>query len=125
MKGHSIVIPAVSDLKAAEWSMKDSRTEYDRPITLDELRSAVEGDIQLIPEFACMRVDGVDYEVVAFCNEEARIEGRPDNQMANHIYSRAIAVERGLTADVQIDPQWRLVGPVVVVWGDDEFMNAL
>lgn len=125
MKGYSLTIPAGTDLKEASKVMRDTMREYDRKITSDELRFAVDGPIQLIPEFSCMRVDGEDKHVFAFCNENARMKNAPDNRMANNIYSRAMALERGLTEDVPVDPQWRLRGNVIVAWGDDEFMNAL
>lgn len=124
MKGYSLIIPAGANPVETDMAMRASKLEYDRKITYDELREAVNGDVQLVPEFSCMRVDGEDVTIVAYCNENARFEGAAQNVGATYIYERALQIERN-DPTLTLDPQWRLVGPIMVVWGDDEFMSEL
>lgn len=79
------------------------------PLSLEFMQTAVGGSIEIIPGFT--RYMGKD--CVAFCNEEGKLRNLPVNQ------------------DATMEWRWQhptpdiLVGNVLVVTGDEEFMGAL
>lgn len=77
---------------------------------LEFFQKAVGGSIEVVPGFT--RREG--NPCVAFCNEEGKWEKLPVNPLATTIWLAACP----LVQDV-------LVGPVVIVEGDEEFMRAL
>lgn len=83
---------------------------FDRPVQLSELQRAVGGYIEEIPRFD--RWDG--QPCAAFCNDEGKLKGLRLNHDATTVWRTL----NPATSDV-------LVGDVVVVIGDDEFLEAL
>lgn len=87
-------------------------TELDRAATLDELQAAVGGYIETVPFLEKYEGD----PAVAFCNEEGKLNGLPVNQTADNVWAANLAgTERW---DV-------LVGDIVILTGDTEFMEAI
>lgn len=80
--------------------------------TLDQLRAAVGGAIEVIPFFT--KFEG--RECVAFCHEEGKLEGLAANPVAQGLWERA--VRRRISADY-------LVGPIAIITGDAELLRAL
>lgn len=90
-------------------------------VPLSFLQDAVKGAIEQVPGiersgnlFAELGI--VDQPMVAFCNEEGKLEGLEVNVYATAIWGQQSPDIAG--EDV-------LVGPVVFVTGDEEFMNEL
>ena len=90
--------------------------DYDKPIQLDDIQKAVGGWIELVPDFDT-------YEgktgAVAFCNEEGKLKNLPVNDKATEAWAASIG--EGDAASLGD----ALVGDVVVIEGDDDFMAAL
>ena len=57
---------------------------------------------------------------IAFCNEEAKLHGFPYNHPANRAWRIAFKAATGKTPE----PDY-LVGPIAIVTGDEEFLEAL
>ena len=120
MKGYSIIIDPVQGV------METSRTDWDKPIPLNVLQSAVGGFIESIPLFECMMYEGQEIETVAFCNEEGKLNNLPRNEVAQGIWTASIASRNNISyEEAEKSTQDVLVGPVIVVWGDEEFMAEL
>lgn len=115
MKGYMLTIPTdpfapITDAK-----------EYDAPIPLADMQEAVGGPIETVPGFVCMRYKDEEVFGTAFCNEEGKLDREPINDRATSIWEASLSREAGhlVSADDF------LVGNVIFVWGDDEFMEAL
>jgi len=104
-------------------------TNYDDRITLDDLQDAVEGFIEVVPYFFSIDDPEVGARVrcVAFCNEDGKLEAQPYNLAAQSLWQDALdaffadALDKGR----HVGNNDRLVGPVAIVTGDDEFLAAL
>lgn len=107
MKGEMIVIPdnQHDDIK---------RRQYTVPV--EELQAGVGGPIELIPYFRTFE----GKRCVAFCNEEGKLPGRSPFLQGHH--------------NAEVTQLWWnqcegvrdvLYGPVVILTGDKEFMEAL
>lgn len=86
---------------------------------LDDLQEAVEGSIETVPYWTRWhdRSTRQEFPCVAFCNEEGKLKGLEANLVATFLWQ--VNSPRGrATGDL-------LVGPVVIVTGDDEFLAAL
>lgn len=106
MKGTMIIIPPEGEI---------SETRLSRPPDLDTLRDAVGGDLQLVPDlYTYMTSEGIK-PCVCFCNEDGKLLNLPFNRKANAFWSHALP-------EIAIDV---LVGTVVILTGDEEFMSAL
>jgi len=79
---------------------------------LPMLQTLVGGDIEAVPMWVSLP-DG--RACVAFCNEEGKLDELPFNPLATAAWYRAARQPMGD----------ELVGTVVVVFGDEEFMEAL
>lgn len=90
-------------------------TLFRKTPSLEFLRDAVGGDLELVPFFSTYQ----DRACIAFCNEHGKLQGLPVNEAANVLW-RAYRVPPPFTIDGDY-----LVGPVVVLIGDFEFMRAL
>lgn len=120
MKGTSIIIDPV------QGPLENSRTEWDKPIPLKVLQSAVGGFIEPIPLFSCMNTPEGEQKVKAFCDEEGKLKQLRFNEPAQGIWVASIANENNIDyEEAALSATDYLVGPVIVVWGDDEFMAAL
>jgi hypothetical protein len=82
------------------------------PPTVEQLQAAVDGYIETIPFFTTF--DG--RECIAFCNEEGKLHEMAPNLFAQALWE--IAIGRSIADDF-------LVGPVAIVVGDRELLEAL
>ena len=118
MQGTMIVIPPDGPLKR----LAVARVSESDMLTM--LQTAVGGYIEAVPHLKTYRDDdrGI-VPCVAFCNEDGkRPPGLPYNQRANLLWSAALSREqRGLDSPA---PD-HLVGTVVILFGDKEFMESL
>lgn len=100
MKGTLYIIPADGE-KAAE----------ERKLTtfpsLEELQGLVGGYIERVPSFGSV-------DMIAYCNEEGKNNGLPINERATRLWKR---FEPRVTD--------HLVGDVIFLSGDQEFMESL
>ncbi len=78
--------------------------------SLEDMQSGVGGYIQLVPGFTKYKGD----DCVAFCNEEGKLKGLPINALAT--------VEWRKCAPRNWDI---LVGDIVVITGDRQFLDSL
>lgn len=101
MKGTMIVIHA-------DKKLGHKTTHFDRRVELEELQAGVGGYIEAIPGFRTFRHDGKNHEVFAFCNE---LKDLPLNDRATFAWH-----SNRRSRDV-------LVGDIVIVFGDEEFMQ--
>jgi hypothetical protein len=76
----------------------------------------VGGYIEKVPGFDVVSLDGENHDCFALCNEEGKLRGLPRNDAATQAWWFAVAPN--VLRDV-------LVGNVIVLYGDDEFMEAL
>jgi hypothetical protein len=101
---------------------------YDRPPTLDELKTAIGGGwLELVPSFTTIGIAvAPEYDratvmdCVAFCDEEGKLKHLPLNDDATSAWEQSV---RRITGHPGIDDQ--LVGTVIVLFGDHEFMESL
>lgn len=106
MKGWILTVPAIGDS-----SVREVNTANIYPLLYD----GVKGYIEQVPLFTRFEWSGIMRECVAFCNEEGKIKNLPVNERATAMWIKAANKHVG---DV-------LVGDVLVVWGDKEFMRDL
>lgn len=83
---------------------------------LDALQEAVGGNIELVP---CWSATATGHPCVAFCNEDGRRLDLPFNRAATDAWGVAFHLQTGR------DPGEVLLGNVVLLTGDDEFMRSL
>ena len=78
-----------------------------------DLQRRVGGYIEGVPGYNHHIVEGVPMPAAMFCNEEGKLRDLPVNELATALWHT----------------QWRtrdvLVGDVVVIYGDEEFMASL
>jgi hypothetical protein len=87
-------------------------TEFDRPVTLDELQAAVGGYIEQVREFDTYE----GQKAVAFFNEEGIPLGLKWNQQASKL-----TYEQG----GRYQPVSIVLGDFAILTGDAEFLGAL
>lgn len=115
MIGKAIIIPPGD----APWSEKVLTQRGDHRDTQRILREAVGGDLEIVPGFNRFR----GLPCWALCDEHGKLEGLPVNMIATELWDQAV--------DGQLYDGSRrkyldyLVGPVVVIIGDEEFMAEL
>ena len=81
------------------------------------LQKHVGGYIEVIPHFVTIEHAGGKRRCVAFCNEDGKRLDLPRNPGADRLWERAMGYSlRGRDY---------LVGTIVVVYGDDDFMAEL
>lgn len=117
-------------MKGTILSIKVTGTETIREIdgepTLELLKEAIGGGyLEIVPGFNRYKHNGEAHDCVAFCDEEGKLEGMSYNADATRYWQQALLaqghpglVKRGVMLDY-------LVGTIAIVWGDDEFMEAL
>lgn len=110
-------------------------TRLDQAPTLEVLRELIGGPLQAVPYFHSIMIDGSPRRCVAFCDEEGKISEKPMNRAATVQWGAA--VDRAIANTPKDSPlaptplvekgHWRdvLVGTVVILTGDKEFMDAL
>lgn len=94
----------------------------ERPVTQEEIQDAVGGPIGFIANFDTITQDGTVSLCYAFCDEQARYRERPLNRAATTLWSQALVRRFGAG---QAELPEVLLGSVVVITGDSEFMEAL
>lgn len=95
-------------IKADGTLVKEAKTEA---VGLEELQAAVGGYIEAVSGFDTY----LNQNAVAFCNEEGKLKGLAINEQATRFWAYA---NGGHVGDV-------LVGDVVVLTGDEEFMETV
>jgi len=94
-------------------------TDCTEAVTLEQLREAIGGGyIELIPFFNNIEgTDGLIIRCVAFCDEDGKLKKLRFNEIATSLWRNAIRRNGHQSNDV-------LCGPVAIVFGDKEFMEA-
>ena len=118
MKAVALIVPPGNEERV-------TRHELTNPNCLPFLRAGVGGDIELVPGFASLELDGRQVDCVAFCNEHGKVSANPLplNKWATERWHEA------LPAPGLIGPGGRLmdhlVGTIVIICGDEEFMAEM
>jgi hypothetical protein len=99
--------------------------EFDQPIPLETLQEGVGGDLEVVPYFNSISHGGTVLSCVAFCDEHGKLNHGPLNEPATMAWERAVSREGLELRDKSGNLKDFLVGPVVVVFGDSEFMAEL
>ena len=105
MKGKLTILHETGD-----WTV----LEIDHAPDCSELQSRVSGYIECVPYFNRYKGE----RCVAFCNEEGKLDGLDANKLATGAWHYQLEKAGVPCHDV-------LVGPVVIVTGDDELLEAL
>lgn len=91
-------------------------------VPLGWLQKRVDGYIEIVPGFDHVEHAGAIRRCVAFCNEEGKLKRMPFNRIATEYWDQALPDGLRRPSGELVDA---LVGPIVVLFGDDEFMDAL
>src|SRR5262245_44126225 len=112
MKGTVRVFPAAaSDTR---------RVEFDHAPRLEELKAAIDGGwLESVPYFNEIEVRGEWHRCWAVCDEEGRLKGLDINPRATMLWHKTLRERHGLA------PSDMLVGPVFVIFGDNDLMETL
>jgi hypothetical protein len=106
------------------------RLEFDRPPELQELKNAIGGGyLELVPGFTSIAASGIPrrrLRCVAFCDEHGKLAMRDRGIQAFNLTATLLweSAEHRVR-DEHGDFIDYLVGPVLVLFGDDEFMESL
>lgn len=92
---------------------------------LETLQQAVGGYIELVPGFDTFSNSDGLHECVCFCNEDGKGEGLEFNKRAQICWENALRRQGRSLYDKNGQPADVLVGSIVVLFGDDEFMSEL
>ena len=92
--------------------------DYNGEIPLEDLQQGVEGYLEAVPCFDYYMHEDKLHRCVAFCNEEGKLSSLPVNIVANFLWGISLARHK-------MDLDDTLVGNIVIVFGDKEFMEAL
>lgn len=89
---------------------------------LDWLKMGINnGMLETVPFFTSVDHEGKRIEnCVAFCDEEGKLKALPYNETATTQWNKALKHHGCGVFGWDL-----LVGPVIVLWGDKEFMEAL
>ena len=94
-------------------------TPLDAPPTLEQLRAAIGGGyIELVPYWQTINHRRETHRCVAFCDEHGKGNGLPLNGYATVLWRFAQTAVGVKLSDY-------LVGPVIIIYGDDELMEAM
>jgi hypothetical protein len=116
MHGSMIVIPADEDIDVIVHRM-------DRSIKLEELQAAVEGYIEIVPFFNTLAFEGIVWNCITFCNEYGKINDLPMNRRATSSWEMALNRCGKTLSGPGARLADHLVGSIVVIFGDKEFMK--
>ena len=111
MKGTMVIIPV---------SGPETRTEHTEPVDSQALHDAVGGFIELVPYFEEYETPDGAVFCIAFCNENGKQERLQYNDRANRMWTRIMVTKYGRAPY----PDY-LVGNVVILFGDEKFMESL
>lgn len=112
MRGTMVIIPAAGEPNEAR--------ELEQTPSLEELQTVVGGHIEAVVAFDTIAINNVVLNCVAFCDEDGNRKQLPVNDRANAFWEHS-RKRNGR----QVHPGDRLVGPVVVLFGDRKFMSEL
>ena len=99
----------------------DNRRTFTKPPNSQNFQRGVGGgDLETVPHFTSVDVDFVTHKCIAFCDEDGIAKELPHNGLAMALWRKAAQRE-----DFQSPPQDFLLGPVVILYGDDDFMESL
>jgi hypothetical protein len=115
MKGTMLVIPVAG---------KPVATQYAGPPDLPALQKAVGGYIEPIPYFNEIFHGGQWRRCVAFADEDGKRKELPYNGVAHICWDAALRRLTGASRRSPSAPDY-LVGPIAVLFGDDEWMAEL
>jgi hypothetical protein len=93
-------------------------TPLTAPPDLEALQQTVGGYIEAVPHFKSIEHNGELRKCVAFCNEDGKLQKLAANNQATVLWRAALQ-----RVGVAIDDV--LVGTIVVLYGDDEFLSSL
>jgi hypothetical protein len=93
-----------------------------RPPSLTALQQAVGGYIELVPYLDHIDYDGKREPCLAFCNEHGKLEQQAFNRAATEIWEKAVGAA---LRDRSGNYKDFLVGRIIILFGDAEFMAAL
>ena len=111
MKGKMLTYPAAGDV---------SEIELLTMPTLKQLQKAVGGFIEAVPRFDTIEYKGEKVPCIAFCDEEGKLKRKDINSKATQLWAEAL----GMTTRELFNNDV-LVGDIVVLIGDEEFMGLL
>jgi hypothetical protein len=93
----------------------------DGPPTLDLLKDAIGGGyVEVVPGWDRIVHAGDRHQCVAFCDEDGKRKQLPMNMMATMLWDKCMRQACGIGCG----PDY-LSGQIAVVYGDEEFMEAL
>ena len=100
--------------------------EFTRPAELRELKDGIGGGyLEVVPQFTTIPFGGTVLNCVAFCDEHGKLNQLPVNDLATHMWGQALW-RRGVELfNKHGEPNDWLVGQIVVIFGDREFMAEL
>jgi hypothetical protein len=96
--------------------------------TLDKLKEAIGGGyIERVPGFDSVVIDNRKRKCVAFGDEDGKSKGMMVNAAATGLWHHALLARGhpGLVVAATGEIADFLVGPIALVYGDDEFMRSL
>jgi hypothetical protein len=110
------------------WAPQVRELECEPP--LDEIKAGIGGGwLEAVPGFTSITVRGSPMPCVAFCDEDGKRKNLPVNVPATILWDRSLCDQGlpGVAEQYGRSVNWRdwLVGSVVVLAGDAEFMRSL
>ncbi len=89
---------------------------------LKVLNEKIGGFLESIPYFNKVYDEGEIHNCVAFCNQHGKINGEPSNSTATLMWFKSFTEITKQPAEALDD---YIAGNVVILYGDDEFMNNI
>lgn len=100
------------------------REEITEVPSLARLQELVGGYIQVVPYFDWVFMDKKLQKCVAFCNEEGKLNGLEFNVAATMLWESSLSTQdMSLVRDGTLEDH--LVGPIVIITGDDELLENI
>lgn len=133
MKGHMMIIP--TDGRSGTITDISAKDAHDPTLMLQKMKDGIGGGyIEQVPGFDTIIIDKVKHRCVALCDEDGKRKDMPINPMATELWDDALK-RRGHPGLAPLIPGIGmellpglvdyLVGPVVVLYGDREFLQVL
>jgi hypothetical protein len=95
------------------------------PPEVEDIRTILSGPLQLVPNFNNVLYGDKTQTCIAYVNENGKLTNAAFNQAATAEWERALNRQsQSLRRNDGVIVDY-LVGPVVVLFGDDEFMKEL
>jgi hypothetical protein len=102
--------------------------QIERALTRDEVKAVIGGGyLEQVAGFKSVAYDNAIEDCIALCDKDAKAKGFAVNNAATNAWDRALrrtGFDDGLLRANGLLADW-LAGPVVVLFGDNEFMEAL